>query len=294
MEKWDDYRIFLAVARAGTLSQAGQQLGISQPTVGRRIAALERALDARLFDRVGRQMIVTPGGSAVQQEAEAMERAAASVGLRTLGIDRRPAGTVRLSVTEGLASTWITPRLAPLLKHYPGLKLEIATDRIAANLSKREADIAIRFFRPTQSNLLIRRFGDLRYGLFASRAYLKTCGTPRAPTDLVAHRLIGFEEERRDWPEMAFLYRHGLAECFVYRSNSAIAQLAAAEAGLGIAPLPIYLARPRKSLTRIMEPIDLPSRQIWLAVHKDIRETARVAALWDFLAETLTMLGRAD
>lgn len=294
MGKWDDYRVFLAVARTGTLSQAAQQLGISQPTAGRRIAALERALDARLFERAGRQMALTAAGVSVQHEAEIMERAAASVGLRTLGIDRRPAGTVRLSVTEGLGSAWITPRLAPLLERYPGLKLEIATDRIAANLSKREADIAVRFFRPAQSDLLIRRFGDLRYGLFAARAYLKACGTPRAPADLAAHRLIGFEDEMRDWPEMAFLYRHGLAERFVYRSNSAIAQLAAAEAGLGIAPLPVYLAAPRPALARVMEPVYLPGRQIWLAVHKDIRRTARVAVLWDFLAEILTMLGRAE
>lgn len=294
MEKWDDYRIFLAVARTRTLSQAGQQLGLSQPTVGRRIAALERGLDARLFDRTARQMTLTAAGLAVQQEAEVMERAAAGVGLRTLGFDRRPAGTVRLSVTEGLGSSWITPRLAPLLERYPKLKLEIATDRIAANLSKREADVAVRFFRPSQSDLLIRRFGDLRYGLFASHAYLAARGTPRAPADLAAHRLIGFEEEMRDWPEMAFLYRHGLAGCFVYRSNSAIAQLAAAAAGLGIAPLPVYLAAPRAELARVVKDVDLPGRQIWLAVHKDIRHTARIAAVWDFLAEMLTRLGRNE
>lgn len=294
MEKWDDYRIFLAIARARTLSGAGQRLGISQPTVGRRIAALERTLDTRLFDRTGHQMILTAAGLAVQHEAEAMERAAAGAGLRALGFDRRPGGTVRLSVTEGLGSSWITPRLAPLLERYPGLKLEIATDRIAANLSKREADIAIRFFRPSQSDLLIRRFGDLRYGLFASRAYLAARGTPCAPADLATHTLIGFEEEMRDWPEMAFLYRHGLAERFAYRSNSAIAQLAAAEAGLGIAPLPVYLAAPRQALTRVMEQVDLPGRQIWLAVHKDIRQTARIAAVWDFLAEMLTALARVE
>jgi len=294
MEKWDDYRIFLAVARTRTLSQAGQQLGISQPTVGRRISALERTLEARLFDRTGRQMTLTVAGLAIQQEAETMERAATNVGLRALGFDRRPYGTVRLSVTEGLGSSWITPRLAPLLERYPGLKLEIATDRIAANLSKREADIAIRFFRPSQSDLLIRRFGDLRYGLFASHAYLAARGTPYAPADLATHTLIGFEEEMRDWPEMAFLYRHGLAERFAYRSNSAIAQLAAAEAGLGIAPLPVYLAAPRQALTRVMEQVDLPGRQIWLAVHKDIRQTARIAVVWDFLAEMLTALGRME
>lgn len=292
MENWDDYRIFLAVARTGTFSEAGQKLGVSQPTVGRRIAALERALDTRLLDRAGRRMTLTPAGLAVLREAEQMESATTGVERRTLGFDRRPSGIVRLSVTEGLGSWWITPRLGPLLERYPGLKLEIATDRIAANLSKREADIAVRFFRPSQSGLLVRRFADLRYGLFASRAYLKTHGMPRDTAALAMHALIGFEEEMRDWPEMAFLYRHGLADRFVYRSNSAIAQLSAAEAGLGIAPLPVYLAAPRRLLVRVMPEIDLPGRRIWLAVHKDIRRAARIEAVWDFLAEALAALGR--
>lgn len=294
MERWDDYRVLLAVARRGTLWEAGQDLGISQPTVGRRIAALERALETRLFDRAGRRMTLTPAGQAVREEAETMEAAADAVARRALGLDRRLGGTVRLSVTEGLGSSWITPRLRPLRERYPGIKIEIATDRIAANLSKREADIAVRFFRPTQSDLLVRRFDDLRYGLFASRAYLAAHASPRTPADLATHTLIGFEEEMRDWPEMAFLYRQGLADRFVYRSNSAIAQLAAAEAGLGVAPLPIYLAAPRADLVRILKDVDLPGRQIWLAVHKDTRRTARIAAVWEFLVDLLTAVGRTS
>lgn len=294
MERWDDYRIFLAVTRAGTLSEAGRQLGLSQPTVGRRIGALEHALDARLFDRADGQLTLTPAGLAVRLEAEVMESAAAGIARRMVGLDSRPGGAVRLSITEGLGSSWVTPRLGPLLRRYPALRIEIATDRIAANLSKREADIAIRFFRPAQSDLLIRRFGDLRYGLFAAPAYLEAHGTPRTTADLTGHTLIGFEEEMRDWPEMAFLYRHGLADRFVYRSNSAIAQLAAAEAALGIAPLPTYLAGLRPGLKRVMDAVDLPGRQIWLAVHKDMRRTARIAVTWDFLVEALTLLGRAD
>jgi DNA-binding transcriptional LysR family regulator len=263
---------------------------LSQPTVGRRLAALEHTLETRLFDRIGRRMLPTPAGHAVANETRVMQDAADAIARNTTGLDHRLSGTVRISATEGLRSYWITPRLVSFRERYPEIVIEIATGNIAANLSRREADIAVRFFEPSQSDLYIQRMGTLRFGLYASRDYLVRHAEPRTPDELMEHMLVGFEDEMRDRPEMAFLYRNGLAGRFVFRSNSAVAQLSAAEAGIGIAPLPVYLAKMRPHLRRILKAVDLPGREIWLAVHTDTRRTARIAAAWGFLSETLSRL----
>jgi DNA-binding transcriptional LysR family regulator len=287
---WSFLKDFLAVAECGSLSEAARRYGVSQPTLTRRIAALESSLGAELFRRSPRGLELTEAGEAIVEPARQMEREAQALELAVSGRDRALAGTVRITATEGLAVEWLTPALADFREQHPRIDLEIIVRNTALNVLRREADIAIRLGRPQQMELVTRRVGELVLGLYASRAYLEELGTPRTRDELAQHRGVAFDEVyvytgAGSWLEQSL----GPAQV-VYRANTLVAQLAAIRAGFGIGAQSCFIAQRIPELVRVLPETEVRF-EIWLVTHPGLRRSARIRAAYDFLVERLTADG---
>ena len=284
---WDDARYFLEIHRAGSLSAAGRGLRVNQSTVGRRLAALESVLGVRLFDRTPEGYVLTPAGEVLLPRAERMEEEALAAARDVAGGEARLAGTVRLTAPEAFGSRFLTARLADFHRRYPDITLELVADNRAFSLSRREADVALRLARPVQPLLVTRQVAEVGTTLYASKDYLAARGKPRPGHQLSGHQLIGFDETFQPEAEVRWLAQHARSARVVFKSNSPQSQLAAAEAGMGLALLPCYLADPVPGLVRVLPVSKGVVRGLWLVLHRDLRHTARVRALADFLSETL-------
>ncbi|ALG70693.1 transcriptional regulator [Azospirillum thiophilum] len=269
---WDDLRVFLELARTGSLSAAARSLRLSHATVGRRLAALEEALGQTLVERRPDGYVLTGEGESVRALAEAMDERAQAIRRREgsgegggEGGGAGLTGTVRLTMTQALADRFVIPRLGPLRAAHPGLDLEVIADNRTLSLARREADLAIRLARPQRGDLVGRRLATLGYGLYAA---------PDAPDALIA-----YDESMAELPEALWLDRHGGGRRVAFRSNSVQGQLAAAVAGFGIAFLPCLLADGVPGLERRPLPGPPLTREAWLLVHRDRRDVPRVRAV---------------
>ena len=270
---WDDLRVFLELARSGSLSAAARALGLSHATGGRRIASLETALGCPLVDRRADGYGLTADGEAVRDLAQGMDERALAIlrrGGQEGGEAERLRGTVRLTMTQALADRFLVPRLGPLRARHPGLDLEVVADNRSFSLARREADLAIRLARPQSGELFARRLATVAYALYAA---------PGVPDTLVA-----FEETLADLPEAAWLGAHLGDRRVAFRSNSVQAQLAAAKAGFGAALLPCWLAAGEEGLERIPTQAPPLAREAWLVVHRDRKDVPRVRAVIDHIA----------
>jgi DNA-binding transcriptional LysR family regulator len=291
MLDWDACRVFLEVARTHSFSAAGRALGLSQPTVGRRIAALEAAIGTRLVVRRARDLGLTADGEALLVEARRMEEAFVA-GLRRARADADDADDdtpVRVSATEGLAL-----HLVRRLVGARGVRLQLIVDNATVDLSRRVADIGVRLYRPQQPDLVVRRLGLLRFGLYAAPAYLASHGTPRRITDLAQHQLVRMAGPVLP-PTERWLDEHAPEARTRLLVSSLLAQHEAARAGWGItAGARLVLARD-PALRAVLPRIPLPTLEVWLAAHADVRRSVRVGRAWELLQRTLTHdLGAAD
>lgn len=274
---WDDLRIFLELARTGSLSAAARALRISHATVGRRVAALEEGLGRSLVDRRADGYSLTADGETVFALADGMDERALAI-LRQVssqgGREAGLTGTVRLTTTQALADRFLMPRLGPFRARHPGIDLEVTVDSRSLSLARREADIAIRLARPQRGDLIARRLATMGYGLFAA------AGAPDT--------VIGYDEALADLPEAVWLARHMAGRRVAFRSNSLQTQLAAAKAGFGVALLPDWLAAGEPDLLRV--PCDAPplEREGWLVLHPDLRDVPRVRAVIEHLVALFT------
>lgn len=283
---WDDLRYFLAVAETGSLSAAARQLGSHQPTVGRRIQTLEEHLGARLFKRHARGFSLNQTGQSVIDAVRAMAESATTVERRVTGRDARLTGRVRISAVDAIATLWLTPVLAKLQALHPGIEIVLTPASHSADLTRLEADIAIRLFRPTDGQLVARRVAALAFGLFAAPAYLEQHGTPEREKDLARHALIDFDDRLSHLPESQWLSRASDGRPPVFRSESTLTRAAAAAAGIGISVLSLYGVAGQLGLLRILPKAKIPKRDIWLVTHADLKQSARMRATLDFLAES--------
>jgi DNA-binding transcriptional LysR family regulator len=283
---WSALKDFLAVAECGTLSQAARRLGVSQPTLTRRMAALEESLDADLFRRGPRGLTLTETGEALLEPARQMEAGAQAVELVARGRDLSLSGRVRLTSTEGLAVDWLPPELAAFRELHPRIDLEVIVQNTALNLLRREADIAVRLGRPRQVDLVARRVGELVLGLYASRDYLAARGEPRAVDELAAHDAVAFDEAEVYTGAGTWLEESVGGAHVGYRANTLAAQRAAIRAGFGIGGQSRFIAANDPELVRVLPEVDI-RLEIWLVTHPGLRHNARIRALYDFLAERL-------
>jgi DNA-binding transcriptional LysR family regulator len=286
MLDWDDFRVFLALQRERTLSAAARELKIDQSTVGRRLTALEAAAGARLFDRTPAGYALTAAGEAVAGSVADLERSALSIERQLLGQDAQVAGKVRLATSDSFAVWFLVPRLAGLRERHPGIQVELVTGNPPVDLGRREADVSLRLTKPEQPNLVARCLGDVAWALYASEAYLSRYGSPDPRQQLAGHDVIVLDEELRGTAGARWLAANGERGRVVLSANSLLSQAAAVVAGLGLSPLPCVFGDTQPGLSRLPPGI-IGQHQIWLVVHAEVRASARVRALVEYLAGVL-------
>src|SRR5579859_3043523 len=289
---WELYRSFLAVMREGSLSGAARSLGMTQPSLGRHMRELESALGAALFARSPQGLVPTELARELVPHAQAMASASAAL-QRTASAGRGDvSGTVRLTASEVIGAEVLPPILAEFRERHPGIVIELVLSNQAADLLRRDADIAIRMVQPTQEALVARHVGRVELGLFAHRRYLDVHGYPGTLAELAGHTLIGFDTEA---PYVRRLRPKGLPygrEHFALRTDSDLAALAALRAGFGICIAQANLARRDSQLVRLLpEDLSLPL-EIWVVMHEDLRQSLRVRRLFEHLAGALEAYAR--
>lgn len=285
---WDDLRVFLAVHRRSSHAAAGRELGVDATTIGRRLGALERSLGARLFDRTPSGLAPTEAGAALFARAERIEAEVLASEREIRGTDARLTGAVRVTAGDGLVHYVLVPALAELRRTHPGISVELRADTRSLDLSRREADVAVRLSRPREPSLVARRLGAMRFGLYAGRAYLARRGAPRTAGDLADHDFVGFEASLDDLPQVRWLRRAVPAVRWAVRASTTTAQVLACAEGLGVALLPTFAAADAR-LVPLLPRLACPSREAWIVVHEDVRRNARVEAVIAWLAGAASM-----
>lgn len=290
---WSQIRILLTVAETGSLSAAARELGLSQPTLGRQVQAAEASLGFPVFRRHAKGLALTEEGTGLIAPAREMRAAAGRLALAAAGRDARLAGTVRISASLIVSHFVLPPILARLRAEAPEIELELNPTDASDNLLWREADIAIRMYRPEQGALIARHLGDSQLGLFAAESYLARRGVPETVEDLRGHDWIGLDRSELLIQGLrAYGWQMGRHD-FGLRCDDQAAGWAmlAAGAGIGIGQLAIGHATP--GLRRIVPDLPLPSLPLWLTAAEALRHTPRLRRVWDALAEGLAPLTAA-
>ncbi|WP_454848592.1 LysR family transcriptional regulator [Rhizobium binxianense] len=281
---WEDLRFFVALAQHRSLSAAARALRVNHATVARRIAALEAGLGTALFERRADGYALSRQGSAILEETQAMAAAAAAIRDR-LAAAEGPSGRVRLTTTRSLADLVLAPSLGDVLQDLPGIELEIVADIRVHSLAQREADIALRFGHPRDSDLTGRRVATVRYGYFCSKAQRDAFEAGRPPP------LIGYDTVSEGVAEAAWLDRNFPDHPVALRSASNVVQAQAAAAGLGVAMLPLYVSRHVPGLEAVAFAEPMPARELWMLAPPALAHVPRVRAVLDRLARLFERSG---
>ncbi|SFB63886.1 DNA-binding transcriptional regulator, LysR family [Rhizobium sp. NFR07] len=280
---WNDIRYFLAVARTASLTQTASDLKVSQSTVSRRIVELEGDLGVALFQRHQTGYFLTDEGREVLRHAEQVEDSILALERGAAGLDQDPSGVVRLATSENLATDLIIPALPAFRERYPGISLEIITSTVAAELGRREADIALRVVRPTRGNLTVRSVGHMTYSVYGSRDYLDRHpyieGEP-----LGGRHFITWDDSHAFMPAADWLKREHPGCKIALVTSSLPCQIVAVRAGLGLAVIPDFLAI-GDDFVPVISSDKMFSNKVWLVTHADLLASGRVRAVSDFLAD---------
>jgi DNA-binding transcriptional LysR family regulator len=284
---WHLVRSFLAALDHGSLLGAARALGSSQPTLGRHIAELESQLGVVLFERTGRGLLPTEVALRLAESARAMEGCAHQLARSATGQDAGASGTVRITASQPVACFILPPVLAQMRLALPQLQVELVSSNLVSNLLRREADIALRMVQPDQSTLVAKRIGKVTLGAYAHRDYLRRRGTPKQPTDLLGHELLGGDQDETIRKGFAALGHPLPREAFGFRTDDLIAYWEGLRAGLGIGFVADYLARSDNQLVALLPMLRIPPLPMWLTVHREIRTSPRIRAVYDFLAQAV-------
>jgi DNA-binding transcriptional LysR family regulator len=287
---WSLIQSFLAVADEGSLSAAARRLGASQPTLGRHVRALELALGAELFLRRPRGLELSEAGQALITAARAMGDAAAQFERSADGRQGALKGTVRITASEAVSCWHLPAIIADIRKAEPEIEIELVPTDESRNLLYREADIAVRMFRPTQLDVVTKRLGQIEIGLFATHDYLAGRAPIRSPEDLAELEWVGYDASPAIIEGMI---RAGLQvdrHFFATRCDHNIAYWALVQAGLGVGFGQVCIAAQDPRMVRIDLPIDVPTLPVWLTAPEAIRHTPRIERVWDMLTEGLAPL----
>lgn len=284
---WSLVRSFLAVLEKGSLLAASRDLQLSQPTIGRHVAELESQLGLVLFDRNGRGLLPTEAAYHLAESARIMQSGADQLARNVMGADLGASGTVRITASQPVSCYVLPPLLAQMRLSLPDVQVELVASNEVSNLLRREADIAVRMVQPQQASIIARRVGKVTLRACAHQDYLRRRGVPRQPNDLLAHDLIG--GDRNDDTLKGFAAQ-GLVvgrEQFAFRSDDLIVVWQAVRAGLGVGFVSEYLIRSDPAVIPVLPKLKIEPLPVWLAVHKEIRTSKRIRAVYDFLADAL-------
>lgn len=287
---WSLLRSFLAVVETGSLSSAAARLSMTQPTLGRHIRELETMLGVTLFTRTAKGLDPAPAALVLVADAQAMGAAAEALALKAQGRSQQLSGTVRIATSVMVANLMLPPILTDLRQAEPRIHIEIVASDLPQNLLRRDADIAIRMFDPTQGALIARKLGEAPIGLFGAASYFARRGAVSGLADLPNHDVIGLD--RGDG--IVRLYAaHGLTvtrEHFALRCDEAMAywHLLLAGAGLGFAQT--LLAARYPDLVQVEIGLRIPPMPVWLVMHEEVRSNARIRRVADHLSAALEIV----
>ena len=282
--QWDDIRFFLAVARAGSLSGAARALGVGHVTVGRRITLLEKQLGVTLLNRTPDGFLTTSAGETILRQCAAMESAALDLERIVAGRDALLTGSVRVTTTEGLAYQLVAPAIATLRNAHPELRVDLIAGVRSLDIARREADLAVRFARPSASDLVCRKLGDVAFSLYASKRYLASKGVPKQGQGLAGFDLITFTGAPAAMSPF-FMGEPLEGARIALRCDNPLIQLRAAATQGGIAEAACFLGDTTPDLVRVW-PDKAPARRVaWLIMHQDMRRAARIRAVSSAITE---------
>jgi len=278
-DNWDDLRVVLAIARAGSFAEAARRLQVNESTIARRLAQAERRLSARLFERSSGKLSATDAGNALIRRAEAIELQVQGAHTEIAGTDGRAAGSVRITAVPILANHVLAPALAALIAQHPELRIELIAEPRDLSLTRREADIAVRLARPQKEvRALARRIAILDYALYAA-----------VGADAAALPYLAYEDRMRDLPQsrwlLAEIARTGAGQPPV-GVNDAETLMHCVKAGLGKSLLARIVADREPDLVRLASHPPAPAREVWLMVHPDLRDLARIRAVTAWITQT--------
>lgn len=284
---WNRARAFLATAREGSFSAAARALKTSQPTVGRQVAALEAELDVVLFERVGHGLVLTPTGADLVEHIQAMDEAANRVSLVAAGQSVSLDGPVCISASQIGAVHTLPPIIASIRQEHPGIEIEVIVTNQASDLGRREADIAIRSFRPTQPELFARKVKDGAAHLYGSREYLERLGNPTTAEELSGACFIGFN---RDGTLIEGLGALGLSlthENFPVISENQLLQWELTKRGVGISIMTEEVGDAEPLVRRALPGLPPFPVPMWLTTHRELSTSRRMRVVFDLLLEGL-------
>lgn len=290
MLDWDDLRYFLAVARAGSLSAAASALGVTQPTVGRRITAFEKRLGARLFLHTPTGRRVSSTGQRLLSHAERIELDVIAAERVASGRDAGVSGQVVIASSEWVAGRVLAPLLEPLIRRHPELVVELRAEARHVSLRHRDADIALRPSRFEHADIVQKELARLSFGLYASDRYLAQHGPPDFASGAAGHRLIAMSEELTRVPDVEWLPQIASKATTVARANGREPMVAMAAAGVGMTVLPRFVGDAVPGLRLLSAGVAAPVRQLWAGFHRDARAVPRVRATLAFLSESIRKL----
>ncbi|MBS8260466.1 LysR family transcriptional regulator [Roseibium polysiphoniae] len=287
---WDKLRIFHAAAQAGSFTHAGDSLNMSQSAVSRQVSSLEHDLGVPLFHRHARGLLLTEQGELLYRTARDVLLKLEAVRGRLTDSKEKPSGTLKVTTTVGLGSTWLTSRINDFIDLYPDVELQLIFDDDELDLGMREADVAIRLRQPTQPDLIQRKLFTVHFHVFASPTYLKRFGTPTAIEEIDKHRVITFGEQAPAYlRDMNWLQTAGRPALDPRKSalkvNNLVAIKRAVQAGVGIAILPDYIIEKDTNLVQVLSELEdkVPSFDTFFVYPSELKNTARITAFRDFL-----------
>jgi DNA-binding transcriptional LysR family regulator len=290
---WDLFQSLHAVLEAGSLSAAARFRGLTQPTLGRHIETLEQRLGSPLFLRSPRGLQPTDLALELKPHLHDMAAAAGAAVRDASGLANSLGGSIRVTASEIVGVEVLPPILTAFREAHPGVIIEMMLSNVLDDLSRREADIAVRMAPPTQNALVARKVGEVELGFYAHPDYIARHGAPTSLEELEDHPTIGFDSPARSIRELPGINFPIERDLFSFRADSDLAQLAALSAGFGVGVSQPCIAK-RRGLTRVMPNITLTSLGIWIVMHENLRGSRRMRAMFDHLVEGVSAYVRAS
>lgn len=287
---WSHVQIFLALAEAGSLNRAAPQLGLSQPTLGRQLVALEESLGQLLFERHSRGLSLTEAGQALLPAARRMREGAQELALALAARDQSLAGTVRLTASDIVSTYFLPPVLHVLRQRYPEVQIELVVSNEQEDLQQRSADIALRMVRPEQEMLVARKLSEWRVGVFAHRDYIARRGLPQMST-ILEHDWLGYDRSDRMLRGFAAAGTPVPVSFFGLRCDNQVVIWEAMRAGMGLAVGAVALGERDPAVQQVLPELLIEPLQMWLTAHRELRDTPRLRVIYDALA---TAFARPD
>lgn len=284
---WDLFQSLHAVLEAGTLSAAARLRGLTQPTLGRHIETLEQRLGSPLFLRSPRGLQPTDLAVELKPHLHDMAAAASAAVRDASGAADSLVGSIRITASEMVGAEVLPPILTTFREAHPGIVIELMMSNILDDLSRREADIAVRMAPPTQNALVAKKVGEVELGFYAAPQYLDRHGCPGGMEDMKAHTIIGFDGPMRSIKDLSGVSISVSRETFDFRSDSDLAQLAMMRSGYGIGVCQPTIAR-RNNLVRVLPDAVLFQMGVWIVMHENLRASRRMRLMFDHLVDGVT------